>query len=279
MKESILTIGCSGDIGLQNEFFDFNIKNINLHSLEYFLILGDNFYPNGISSLKDSRWKELFSSLHSSSLQSIYAILGNHDYLGNPLTQIQYTKYQSKWKMPHFYYDIPIISHSVHLIFIDTILLDEKTSKNLIQGNSYEQYRKLRQNYFEDQKRWIEYTLSKSQLKWKIICGHYPILSNGPHSFSIELRDFLIPLMKKYKVQLYLSGHNHNFQHSTYESLHHVTSGCFCYQSPFFQPPQFHNIYQNNEYGWTKLSISISMITIEFITIHNKVIYSYSIYY
>ena len=43
------------------------------------------------------------------------------------------------------------------------------------------EYFNIVQSLQEKQLKWLENTLQSSNAKWKIVCGHYPLLSNGPH--------------------------------------------------------------------------------------------------
>lgn len=50
-----------------------------------------------------------------------------------------------------------------------------------------------------------------------IVTGHYPVYSAGSAGPSIPcLYNKLDPLLKKYKVQAYISGHDHDLQASLY---------------------------------------------------------------
>ncbi len=45
------------------------------------------------------------------------------------------------------------------------------------------------------------------------MCGHYPVFSVGSHGDTDELQDILLPLMEKYGVDVYFSGHDHLSAH------------------------------------------------------------------
>lgn len=62
-------------------------------------------------------------------------------------------------------------------------------------------------------------TIYESKVSYKIIVAHHPIYSIGSHGSSQCLIEKLLPLLFRYKIQLYLSGHDHNLQHLTGSNL------------------------------------------------------------
>lgn len=74
--------------------------------LDFWLALGDNIYPWGVSSADDPVWDEKFESIYDDpALQvPVYATLGNHDYLGLPLAEVDRSKRSATWTMPDRYY-------------------------------------------------------------------------------------------------------------------------------------------------------------------------------
>jgi 3',5'-cyclic AMP phosphodiesterase CpdA len=210
---------------------------------EYYL-LGDNFYPSGISSLEDEQWEKKFKYLFPSK-QKKYACLGNHDYLGNIFSQIEMTFQMNNhnWNMPYFYYDIIDKENSLHTLFIDTQIFSPEITTMLlvscdIPQEKQQTYYALVYHLQEKQLEWLEKTLRDSPSKWKIICGHYPLVSNGPHIISKEFYKKVYPLLKKYKVDYYFSGHEHNCQIIKKEGIEFIISG---------------GIYSNNSYKIDKI--------------------------
>ena len=187
------------------------------------LSLGDNFYNYGVESIHDPLWTT-YSSYYPP--LPFYAILGNHDYLGNSLAQIQYSKTHATWIMPHRYYDR--MYSDVHLIALDTFELapNESLQNSICMGMNPTTFRdKINVLKKDPQIKWLEHVLSVSTSRWKIVFGHYPVFSNGPHGDTPELIELLIPLFKKYKVHLYLAGHDHTLCHREQDGVHYVVSG------------------------------------------------------
>ena len=64
---------------------------------------------------------------------------------------------------------------------------------------------------------------------WKIVFGHYPCHSGGRYSGYDILQEKIEPRMKKYSVDFYISGHDHNLQHWVTKGnsggVEHITTG------------------------------------------------------
>jgi tartrate-resistant acid phosphatase type 5 len=160
------------------------------------LLLGDNFYPDGVSSTTDAQWQTTFEQVYSSTNLDFpfYAVLGNHDYHENENAQVAYTTAvpASRWEMPARYYTF---SKTLSDLTIDFFALDTNTIKT------------------EDaQLEWLEDQLSASTADWKIVFAHHPLYSNGVHGTDPALVDRLLPLFEQYGVDLYLCGHDHDLQ-------------------------------------------------------------------
>lgn len=59
---------------------------------------------------------------------------------------------------------------------------------------------------------WLETELSKSKAAWKIVYGHHPIYSSGHYGDNQVFIKSFTPIFKKYNVQLYINGHDHNYE-------------------------------------------------------------------
>ena len=238
----MVRILCMGDWGDNTD--DSVRKFLFEENFSEYYLLGDNFYPSGVSSVEDEQWEKKFKYLFPSK-QKKYACLGNHDYLGNIFSQIEMTFQMNNhnWNMPYFYYDSIDKENSIHTLFIDTQIFSREITTMLLVSCDIPQ--KKQQTYYalvyhlqEKQLQWVEKTLRDSPCKWKIVCGHYPLVSNGPHIISKEFYKKVYPLLKKYKVDYYFSGHEHNCQIIKKEGIEFIVSG---------------GIYSNNSYKINKI--------------------------
>ena len=194
-----------GDIGAYNEITKQIFNNIKKKQEEddHLLILGDNFYPYGIKNETDKTWnkyKELNNNL------TTYCILGNHDYLGNVEQQIKYKS--DNWNMEGHYYKKTIDKFDI--FFLDTSILvpdysnlNYKIVKSKINTEPLAESAKMTE--------WLSLELEKS-VNYKIVIGHYPIVSFGMYGLNKKLFDILFPIFKKFNVSCYISGHDHNLQ-------------------------------------------------------------------
>ena len=82
--------------------------------------------------------------------------------------------------------------------------------------------------------KWIENALFNSDADYLLVAGHYPIYSACSHGGNAVLQSKLDPLLRKYGVTAYLSGHEHCQFHFSYKSMEYILSGAghdCCYAS------------------------------------------------
>lgn len=231
------------------------------------IFLGDNFYPAGVEGVHDKQWimyEKNFGKNPS------YAIVGNHDYLGNVNAQISYSMFSNSWNMPALFYDI--IQESCHLIFLDTASLAPKTTRYLteIMGKSFNHVQK---NFVHTQLLWLHHVLSRSKSPIKIVFGHYPIFSGGFHGNNQELIDILLPILQKYNVTMYMCGHDHSLQHIERYGIQFFVSGAGS-ESTKSEPVEGTR-YTNNVCGFVHISCKSSNIIASFMSFENILLYQH----
>lgn len=168
--------------------------------INFTLLLGDNFLGRGVESTTDPKWSTRFEQMYNSPClggMPFYATLGNHDYLGNPMAQIEYSRQRrgsARWRMPHFFYSEDFGAAEGRAL-VRLVVLDSNQPIGSQQ--------KVLESAFGNQNESI----------WKLVAAHLPIYSyDAKHGPTPHLKETLLPLLKKYKVDLYLSGHAHNLQ-------------------------------------------------------------------
>lgn len=213
-NEAALEFMALGDTGMGNSGQRVVAKQMSIHAklnpMRFVLFLGDNFYQDGVSSVNDSQWQTKFEKIYSGAGLQVpfYVALGNHDYHQNPQAQVEYSNISSRWKMPARYYHFqePINAQSSAEFFVlDTTPL-AYDKDNGIQKDI------LRNKGDTAQATWLETALKKSTAQWKIVMGHHPLYSSGKHGDSSPMILQIEKILISHKVNLYLSGHDHNFE-------------------------------------------------------------------
>jgi tartrate-resistant acid phosphatase type 5 len=196
---------------------------------DFALMLGDNIYDAGVSSVTDSQWQTKFEQPYSDVNLPFYVALGNHDYGGEIFTydvgglgnefelgklEVDYSQVSTKWTMPATHYTFTW--GDVGFIVLDTnsILWEDTT--------------------YGDQAQWLPTaTAAVAGKRWIFTAGHHPYRSNGQHGNAgdydaPELSGFTLPnplpiqngaAMKSFFddhvcgiSQVYFAGHDHSRQ-------------------------------------------------------------------
>jgi acid phosphatase len=162
-------------------------------SIDLVLLLGDNFYDDGVQSRNDRQWDTAFENVYRLPGLAVpfYAVLGNHDHHGRIEAQIERTVIDDRWRMPARYHawTQPLgEQHQVFFVALDTETLAHRESDDA-------------------QLAWLDQTLATSKATWKIALGHHPLLQASPnsHPHLAMLRDTLDRL----GVDAYFCGHSH----------------------------------------------------------------------
>ncbi len=62
---------------------------------------------------------------------------------------------------------------------------------------------------------WLESVLASAKEDWIIVAGHHPIYAYTPKEESerLDMQKRVDTILRKHKVDMYICGHIHNFQH------------------------------------------------------------------
>jgi len=201
----LATVLAVGDTGTgtdgQRQVADAMKRRMDAQPVDFIVLLGDNIYPTGVSSATDPLFQTLYEDYYGVWGLPVHIVLGNHDYGGNgagtepekAAFQIAYSANSATWSLPAAYYHFT--EGAAGFSVLDTNALRLNT-------NQADQVAALRG--------WLS-----ADLGWKIVFGHHPSLSNGPHGNATSDS----PLFANFfdaevlgKVDLYLSGHDHDLQ-------------------------------------------------------------------
>lgn len=176
------------------------------------LLLGDNFYSEGVASVRDEQWQTKFEQPYGSPCLSripVYPVLGNHDYRLSPQAQIDYSVIQPRWRMPARFYSVDF-GPVVRLVVIDTNRVDWCGSPQ----NCVVDFMNAR----------LGAGLSGASpgvqfQGWRILTGHHPMGSSSTHGRSYDGTLFKYTLRPQVckRADLYLSGHAHQMEHLRFE--------------------------------------------------------------
>jgi len=266
-----------GDVGHFNPTLKGVLRRIKTNgSIRRMFVVGDLFYPSGLTD-KDPRLAE-FERIFGNVPCPINVLLGNHDYLGEPKLYLSADKGKPRlWQMPNYYYRL--CYPNLDVIMLDTQQLEpcytrlpkrSNVNGRLVEskvglGRSMEQIR-------GEQMAWLEGALSSSKAAFKVVMGHYHLLSNGAYENNVRLTKLLVPLLAKHRVDAYICGHEHNNQHHVIREgghkLHHLvigsTSGC----RTEYQPRQEGYISFDNCY--LEMRATRDLLVFSFVNLANK---------
>lgn len=236
---------------------------------KFIISTGDNFYGRGVSSDTDKLWTEAFEEVYSAEGLKCpwFAVLGNHDYRGNVDSQITYARRNPRWVLPSRYYQhVEAVGGSTRMefFFLDTTPLVSKRPRlwtKWVDGADPDL-----------QIDWLEQSLRTSSAQCKIVVGHHPVVSAGPHNASPLLLQRVKPLLEAYRVQAYFSGHEHNLQHHVASGVHYYVCGSGSQVTAATKPDGVQ--FSASKLGFIKAAATPSALEIEFVDDEARVIHS-----
>ncbi len=148
------------------------------------VLAGDNIYNDGEIEKIGAVFERPYKSLLEQGVK-FHACLGNHDIrTANGEHQLSYAGFNMQGR--HYTFR----RGPVQFFALDTnVNADWKT-----------------------QLPWLEEELSRSDAPWKVVFGHHPVYSSGLYGTNDAFVKTLTPLFQKYRVQLYINGHDHSYE-------------------------------------------------------------------
>ena len=194
------------------------LGGVNTYSM--ILTLGDNFYSQEVMDFFKTInrvFNEVFVGEHIKNLPW-YLSYGNHDYYYSKNYGELLSEIYSNVNMPSGPWNLTLQMEGfkVDFIFLPCDIVCHGNSTN---HNSARQCHFMHsgtnhtETYF-----WLETHLQDinddEELVWKIVIIHYPLFSVSVTGMDSEnLKTNLLPILRQYKVDMVLSGHNHNMQY------------------------------------------------------------------
>ena len=180
---------------------------------EFVLATGDIHHFEGVRSVNDPLWMTNYELIYSHPELMIdwFPVLGNHEYRGNTQAVMDYSNVSRRWTMPSRYYTKVFKEEgtSVRIVWVDTAPLIDKYRE---ESDTYPDACKQDMN---KQLAWIDSVLTVSKEDWVIVAGHHPVYAETPKDESerSNLHERVDSILRRHKVDLYICGHIHNFQH------------------------------------------------------------------
>ena len=209
--------GWEGDVTMQANVASAMQSFVQQHSLspDAMLLFGDNFYGMMDGGANSPRWKTQFEDMYPKNSFNCpaYAVLGNHDYQNAPTLKCNYqldyaAKATTRFTLPSNWYRFTLPAKDPSLT---VIALDSNAPGLAIEGPSYVT---MAEDTWSQQMAWLEAELQKPlETPFLAVMAHHPVYSNGLMGDNQILIRNWDPLLRKYKVDLYLAGHDHDMQH------------------------------------------------------------------
>jgi 3',5'-cyclic AMP phosphodiesterase CpdA len=168
----------------QQEVADRMAERHRLQPVDLVLLGGDNIYPNGDIALLQKTVVHPYRALLQAGVP-FHAVLGNHDIrTANGVAQLRepVLGMGGRW-------------YNLRRGPVEFFLLDTNTNAA-----------------WQHQMPWLKNALARSTAPWKVVVGHHPLYSSGLYGDDPRLQAKLLPLFERYQVQLYINGHEHNYE-------------------------------------------------------------------
>lgn len=155
-----------------------------LNPVDLVLLGGDNIYPDGNLIEVERTFQQPYRELLAAGVP-FHAVLGNHDIRtenGDP--QLRYRPFgmAGRW-------------YSLRRGPVAFFLLDTNANAR-----------------WQHQMPWLKNALAASDAPWKVVVGHHPLYSAGLYGDDPVAIARLTPLFERHGVQLYINGHEHNYE-------------------------------------------------------------------
>ncbi len=269
-KVSFVSLGDQGTGNFRQWQVAQGIKDLaEKKDLDFVMLLGDNFYRYGIESVEDPQWLYKFENMYRSDKLNqtpFYAVLGNHDYGGNEQAEIEYSHERAgsgRWHMPARdyiqYYGAADDQALLKVVYLDTSP-DSREHKYTAEV--------------------LTRLLEKSDPAiWTVVASHVPIRTGGSHYFDGELVNVITPILSRFKVAAYFSGHDHNQQliKRPSESLYIVSGTGGKHGIPTdtdFEPGL---VFNDAQLGFTYTSVTPDNLVLAFYNSANEKLYETTI--
>lgn len=182
-----------GDSGWNGPDQDAILEQLQTVPLRLIVHTGDIAYESGTLGEFESTFFDVYAPLLRSF--PVFPAIGNHDS-----SEVFRQVYDLPRQGDHNWYSFDY--GDVHFVALDT---NEMT---------------------DEQAAWLDQDLAASDREWRIAFGHHPPFSSGEHGSSMRFRELFGPVLERHRVDLVLSGHDHDYERVKLQNgVHYVVTG------------------------------------------------------
>ncbi len=170
------------------------------------VLLGDNLYPRGMEAPDDPRAEAWIAEPYTP-IAPVYAVLGNHDWNDRDEGR---ARWQIDWATEREAVELPANAWWMSAGPATFAALDTNAATHF--GSGF-------------QADWLTETLDAASTPWKVVLGHHPYRSDGPHGNAGRYEGLgFVPIASGKQLRklfdralcghadLYLAGHDHSRQ-------------------------------------------------------------------
>jgi tartrate-resistant acid phosphatase type 5 len=262
-------------------------KQHSVHPQALFM-LGDNWYGELAGGVRSPRWQTHFEEMYPASdfPCPAYAVLGNHDYQLWPESKVdaelEYARSgrngaaATRWTMPARWYrfEFPAKDPLITFLALDSNMppADGKPRH----GRDFT----LTPEQQAEQLTWFEAELTRPRTTPFLgVIAHHPVYSDGPHGdHPVLIRDW-DPLFRKYRVDFYMAGHDHDLQHLEFEghpTSHFLSGGGGADLYSLKVDPGQRGPYGQKVYGFSHISVTARLMTLRHLDQNGNTVHAFT---
>jgi hypothetical protein len=225
---------------------------------DFIVLLGDNFYEDGVTTVQDPKFQSHFESLYGDLGIPVLPVLGNHDVKRDALAQVLYTLRSQAWRMPNVRYGFQ--AGPARFFALNTNL-------NLLE-------------WWDLRRR-----LLPSRLPWTIVIGHHSLYGSGTQGDADPVGRWYWGRYLAPQVDVYLAAHNHQLEHLQVPGLptDYVISGAGgshyreqTARGERFKPTAAHSRFVHRDTGLVWFGVTEGELTCEFLDGAGRALYRFS---
>lgn len=186
-----VALGDTGTGGPAQEAIE---KRMTETPFDFMLLLGDIAYESGTAAQLQGKFFAMYKDILR--YVPIYPTLGNHERVtreGRPYLEAFVLP------EPERYYSFDW--GDVHFVSIDTTQRDTK------------------------QVLWLDDDLARNKQPWTIVFGHHPMYTNSLRGAQMWIRQAFAKVITDHKVDLVLTGHEHQYERFKVAGVNYIVSG------------------------------------------------------